>query len=243
MKKSVKSLLLVLAGALVMVGAGILASCNPNYGEITDKALTIGEYDAIDVSNGIEIVMSADIAAPVLTADEMILDKVRVEVENGTLVIELQDMLFNAYIKKLKVVLPLNPELNKVRASGASCVKVKGNVPLNDLHLSGASIADIDATADMKKIKLSGASIAEIAGLGDKVEIEISGSSILNAKDLLVSEVKGDVSGASIIDVTVCTKLAVDASGASIINYGLVSPSCNVELDCDLSGASEIYKR
>ena len=243
MKKSVKSLLFVMAGALVMVGAGILASCNPNYGEITDKALTIGAYDAIDVSNGVDIEMSANILAPVLTTNELIMDKVRVEVEHGTLVIELKDMIYTTKISELKVVLPLNPELKKVTASGASRVEVKGTVPLNELHLSGASTADFDAIADMKKIEMSGMSRAELAGLGDKVEIDISGASDLDAKELLVSEIKGNLSGASFIDVTICTKLAVDASGASGINYGLVSPSCNPTIECNLTGGAKIYER
>ena len=243
MKKSVKSLLLVLAGALVMVGAGMLASCNPNYGEITDKALTIGAYDAIDVSNGVDIEMSANILAPVLTTNELIMDKVRVEVEHGTLIIELKDMIYTTKISELKVVLPLNVDLKKITASGASRVEVKGTVPLNELHLSGATTADIDAVTDIKKIEMSGLSRADIAGVGDKVEIDISGGSDLDAQNLLVSEMTGNLSGASFIDVTICTKLAVDASGASGINYGLVSPTCNPTIDCNLTGGAKIYQR
>ena len=243
MKKSVKSQLFVMAGALVMAGIGMLSSCNPNYGEITNKALTIGAYEAIDVSNGVDIEMSADILAPVLTTNELIMDKVRVEVEHGTLVIELKDMIYTTKISELKVVLPLNPELKKVTASGASRVEVKGTVPLNELHLSGASTADFDAIADMKKIEMSGMSRAELAGLGDKVEIDISGASDLDAQNLLVSEITGSVSGASFIDVTICTKLAVDASGASGINYGLVSPTCEPTIDCNLTGGAKIYQR
>ncbi|MBO4621886.1 MAG: DUF2807 domain-containing protein [Paludibacteraceae bacterium] len=243
MKKSVKSQLFVMAGALVMAGMGMLSSCNPNYGEITNKALTIGAYEAIDVSNGVDIEMSADILAPVLTTNELIMDKVRVEVEHGTLVIELKDMIYTTKISELKVVLPLNPELKKVTASGASRVEVKGTVPLNELHLSGASTADFDAIADMKKIEMSGMSRAELAGLGDKVEIDISGASDLDAQNLLVSEITGSVSGASFIDVTICTKLAVDASGASGINYGLVSPTCEPTIDCNLTGGAKIYQR
>ena len=85
MKQNVKKVLPLLIGALVVVSAGMLTSCEKNYGKITDKKLAIADYTAIEVTNGVDIEMTSDITEPVLTADELILDKVEVKVENGTL--------------------------------------------------------------------------------------------------------------------------------------------------------------
>ena len=243
MKKNVKKALLVLAGALVLIGAGFLSACQTNYGEITDKELAIGEYTEINVSNGVDIEMSASILKPVLTADELILDKVVVKVEGNTLFVELKDMIYNTNIKELKLSLPLNPELRAITASGACLVKVEGLVKLEDVNLSGASSLIVNSTTDMKKIVMSGASKADISGTGDKVEIEISGASDLDAVELLVSEMSGNLSGASAVDVTVCSKIAINASGVSLINFGLVSPTCEVVNECELTGGSKISQR
>ena len=231
-----------MAGAMVLVVAGMLTGCT-DYGKITDKALTLGDYSAIDVSNGVDVEMMEGISTPVLTADELIMDKVRAEVKDGTLFLELKDMVYTTRIKELKVKLPVNANLRRITASGASYVRVQGEVPLNELTLSGATSADINHTTDMKKIVMSGLSHAEIKGTGDVVEIVISGGSDLEADKLLVSEIKGVLSGASSVDVTVCTRLAIVASGASSINFGLVSPTCEVQNDCELTGGSVISQR
>ena len=243
MKKNVKMALLMFAGALVLVGAGLLTACQPNYGKITDKALTIGNYTAIEVSNGIDVEMSAAIVAPKLEADELIHDKVVIKEEDGVLKMELVDMIYSAKIKQLKVYLPLNTDLRKISATGACYVNVKGEIRLNAVDLSGASSLDVDMTTDMKEIKMSGTSRANIVGVGDVVTLDISGGSDLEADKLLVSEMNGSLSGASSVDVTVCTRLALVASGASIINYGLVSPTCELDNDCELSGGSMISVR
>lgn len=243
MKKNVKKALLVLAGALVLVGAGILSACQTNYGEIKDKEVAIGEYTEINVSNGIDIVMSATVTKPVLTADELIHDKVVIKVEGNTLFVELKDIIYNTNIKELKLYLPLNPELRKITSSGACLVKVEGPVKLEEVKLSGASSLDVNNTTNMKKIVMSGASKADISGVGDKVELEISGASDLDAVNLLVSEMSGTLSGASAVDVTVCTKIAIKASGVSLINFGLVSPTCEVVNECELTGGSKISQR
>ena len=148
MKTKVKKMFLVLAGAMMMVSAGMLTSCKQDYGKITDKKLAIGEYTAIVVTNGVDIEMTEAIKEPMLSADALILDKVEVKVENGTLFIELKGMVYTSKIKELKVQLPLNPNLKKVDASAATLVNVEGNVPLNELVLSGAATAIIHSVYD-----------------------------------------------------------------------------------------------
>ena len=243
MKKNVKNGLLVLAGALVLVGAGLLTSCKPNYGKITDKKLAIADYSAIVVTNGVDIEMNETVKEPMLSANELILDKVEVKVENGTLFIELKDMIYTTDIKELKVYLPLKEDLEKIDASAATLVKIDGEVALHELVLSGAASAIINGVYDLRSIKMSGKSRAELSGEADVLTIDLSGGSDLDAVKLLAGEINGTMSGASAIDATICSRIAIKASGASLINYGVSSPDCAGEEACELTGGSKISQR
>ena len=243
MKMNVKKGLLVLAGALVMVGAGMLTSCEKGYGKITDKKLAIGEYSAIVVTNGVDIEMTEAIKEPMLSADELVLDKVEVKVEDGTLFIELKDMVYTTKIKELKVQLPLNPQLKKISATGGMYVKVEGDIALNELVLCGESSADIHRTSNLQQVKMSGNSRADISGEADILTIDLTNGSELYAKDLHAGEVVGTMSGISMIETTICSRIAIQASGQSTINYYVSGPDCAGENACELTGGSVINKR
>lgn len=246
MKKSVKMTLLALAGAVVMVGAGVLTGCNPNYGKPETRTFAVGDYTAIDASNAWEIEMVEGATVATVTLDELLFDHLVFEVRviNGvrTLVIELTGWQ-TGNIKSKKIVLPMNEELRKVSLSGACQITILDETELEEVHLSGASKADILGAGNMKEMSLSGASKADISGQGDEMKIDISGASKLEAEKLYLSAVEGSVSGASSINVTICSGLEVVASGASHILYGLVSQSCDPEIDCELTGSSYIEMR
>ena len=75
------------------------------------------------------------------------------------------------------------------------------------------------------------------------MDVDISGASTLNASLLETPSVLGDISGASTADVTICSNLKVNLSGASTLIYGLISPDCNPVIDCPCSGASIVRPR
>jgi len=245
MKTFSKVMALVICAA-VMVGAGILTSCSPNYGTPTTRSYNLGEYTAIDASSAWDIEMIEGISEATVTLDEVLFDHLVFEVKEvegiKTLFIDLTGWQ-TGRIKSMKVSLPLNEELRNISMSGACDITIIGNTALEKVELSGASKADITGAGNMKKVFLSGASKAKIAGQGDEMTISISGASKLDAEKLYLSSVQGMLSGASNIDVTICSSLEVVASGASHITYGLVSPTCDPEINCDLTGGSTITER
>lgn len=240
MKRNVKMMLLAMAGAVV------LTSCNPNYGKPETRTFPVGEYTAIEAGSAWDIEMIEGATEATVTLDEVLFDHLVFEVKEvegiKTLFIDLTGWQ-TGKIKSMKVTLPLNEELRNVSLSGACKITILDETDLEKLKLSGASKADITDINDMKEVILSGASRAELEGTGDEVTIDISGASHLEAEKLLVSAVQGSLSGASTIDVTICSRLEVVASGASHITYGLVSQMCDPDIQCELSGGSEINER
>ena len=244
MKKSLRIALLVVAAAIVTVGAGVLTACQEDFGDPVTKTLTIPDYAAINIIDAFEVKMLPGIAEPTITIDELLLDKVDIHVnDKGMLFIRLKNRINGSNVKQMKVTLPLNPSIVKVVVSGASSFDVEGATPLCDIEVDGASALRASNATDMQSIRLSGASAAQINGVGDEVFLNISGASALDAGKMLCSAVKGAVSGASVVDVTVCTKLDLDVSGASVVTYGLVSPTCTLESVCVVSGESVVTQR
>ena len=90
-------------------------------------------------------------------------------------------------------------------------------------------------------LDISGASTAFVNGYcQEKMEIDLSGASTLKAANLNAQSVSGQMSGASDADVTVCSSLNVELSGASTLIYGTVSDECDPIVNCNTSGGSTV---
>ena len=156
MKKSCRIALGMLTAAVVLVGAGMLTSCEPDYGDPVTKTISIPAYAAINIQDAFEVEMIQGIAEPTLTVDEGLMDKVDIHVnDNGVLYVRLNNISWTRGIKAMKLMLPYNPDLVKVVASGASGFDAQGEYPIQELDLSGVSSAHFKTT-DMKEIVLSG---------------------------------------------------------------------------------------
>ncbi|MCR4738510.1 MAG: hypothetical protein K5846_10200 [Bacteroidales bacterium] len=75
------------------------------------------------------------------------------------------------------------------------------------------------------------------------MEIDLSGASTLKAPYLSAESVYGEMSGASNADVTICSQLNVDLSGASTLTYGTYSDECHPNINCPASGGSTVRPR
>jgi hypothetical protein len=113
-----------------------------------------------------------------------------------------------------------------------------------NIELSGASTYRGSIEAAELDIDLSGASGAIISGICQtKMGIDLSGASTLKAADLSAMSVYGEMSGASDADVTVCSALNVELSGASTLTYGTYSDECHPNINCPASGSSVVKPR
>ena len=217
--------------------------CTKDWGSPATKNYPInGSITGLDVSNAFHVTVSDEVTDVVVTVGELAHDRVVVKVINGELQIGFKPN--TRYNGTAKAVIPANVSLSDLDLSGASSFVGELNGHDVDVNLSGASTFRGNVDADEIDIDLSGASNAFVDGhCQEKMEIDLSGASTLKAANLNAQSVSGHMSGSSFADVTVCTLLNVELSGASTLTYGTVSDDCHPNVNCPSSGSSMVRPR
>ncbi|MBR4135263.1 MAG: DUF2807 domain-containing protein [Bacteroidales bacterium] len=217
--------------------------CTKDWGSPTTKNYPInGSFTGLDVSNAFQVTMSDEVTDVVVTVGELAHDRVIVKVINGELQVGFKPN--TRYNGTAKAVIPATANLRDLDLSGAS--SFVGELSGHDvgIDLSGASHFNGSVNAEEIDLDLSGASGADIHGSClEKMDIDLSGASTLKAAALHVPSVIGEMSGASNAEVTICTLLNVELSGASTLVYDLISSGCHPVIDCPTSGSSTVRPR
>lgn len=230
---------------LIMISlCALFFGCTKDWGNPTTRNYPIdGAFTELDVSNAFHVTVSDQVTDVVVTVDDMAHEKVVVKVVNGKLQIGFKPNTWYNGTKAVAVI-PATDNLRGIDLSGASSFTGNLNGHDVDIDLSGASHFQGFVDADEIDLDLSGASKAVMNGFcSEKMDIDISGASTLNASLLETPSVFGNLSGASTADVTICSHLNVNLSGASTLIYGLVSPDCNPVIHCSCTGASTYRPR
>lgn len=231
----------------IMLSISILFfGCTKDWGNPATRNYPVNApYTKLDVSNAFEVTVSDQVTDVVVTVGELAHDRVVVRVVDGELQIGFKPNTFvfqpNA---KAVAVIPANANLSDLELSGASSFTGDLRGDDVDIELSGASTYRGTVEATELDIDLSGASDAIIHGVCQtKMDIDLSGASTLKAADLSAMSVSGEMSGASDADVTVCSALNVELSGASTLTYGTSSEECHPNVNCPASGGSVVKPR
>jgi len=216
--------------------------CTKDWGTPVTKNYPInGAYTKLDVSNAFDVTVSDQVPDVVVTVGELAHDRVVVKVVDGELQIGFKPN--TNYSGKAKAVIPA-AVLRKLDLSGASSFTGDLRGDDVDIELSGASTYRGTVEATELDIDLSGASDAILSGVCQtKMGIDLSGASTLKAANFSAMSVFGEMSGASDADVTVCSDLNVELSGASTLTYGTSSEDCHPNVNCSTSGASTVQPR
>ena len=228
---------------LISVCAILFVGCTRDFGLPTTKNYPInGTFTELDVSNAFDVTVSDQVSDVVVTVGELAHARVVVKVIDGRLYIGFKP--HTMYHGHAAAVIPANANLHELDLSGASSFTGDLNGEDVDIDLSGASTYRGTVNAAELDVELSGASDAHISGVcREKMEIELSGASTLKAANLNAQSVSGHLSGASDADVTVCSSLNVELSGASTLTYGTSSEECHPNINCPASGSSDVKPR
>jgi len=216
--------------------------CTKDWGTPATRNYPInGAYTKLDVSGAFDVTISDQVTDVVVTVGELAHDRVVVRVVDGELQIGFKPN--TNYSGKATAVIPA-AVLRKLDLSGASSFTGDLRGDDVDIELSGASTYRGTVEATELDIDLSGASDAILSGACQtKMGIDLSGASTLKAANLSAMSVYGEMSGASDADVTVCSDLNVELSGASTLTYGTSSEDCHPVVNCSTSGASTVQPR
>ena len=224
----------------------IFCNCSTFTGEQIEKTFDIdNSYTELQIENSIEVIISNEQnQISVITTDKLINDVV-IDKINNKLRLYLKKN-FHIYRSEIKIILPHNPNLQKVELHNASEFQSEFAL-INkdiDINLSGASDFQCDIEADEIEIELSGSSDFKGNLIAQNINIELSGASDIKG-NLTAQNTNIELSGSS--DATLLGEtntLSIESSGASSITKKIIdnhySLICN-QCECDLSGSSDAY--
>ncbi|MHB1132215.1 MAG: head GIN domain-containing protein [Chloroflexota bacterium] len=208
-------------------------------GKVVAKDFPLADFSALEAANGFRVeVRRADGFAVRVSADDNILDYLRVEKQGDTLRLGLRNGNYNNITLRAEVSLP---QLRAVNLSGGSNAGLNGFKNEGDFlaDLSGAARLDGELVAAKARCGLSGGSNVTLSGSANRLEIEASGGSKANFVSFAAKEVDARLSGGSEATVAVEGKLDVKADGGSNLYY-TGNPTLGRQ---DLSGGSSVRRR
>jgi len=212
--------------------------------DLNAEVRQIGSFHAVSISNAFDVIItqSGQEALAVSATHKDDIQHIKTEVSNGTLKIWFDDKKkFWPKNRKLKAYISVKT-LDAIKVSGASGIKIDGELTAADmkLELSGASDMDGKLIISGKlNAHLSGASDVEISGSANEVTIDASGASDVKAFDFKTNNCSIDASGACTVRITVDKELSAKLSGASSVSYkgsGMIK-------DIKTSGASSVSRK
>lgn len=242
-KNYMKRILLLMAVGLTAFGFQVKAQ-NLVY-DANAEVRKVDAFSSVDVGGGITLYLSqgSQQGVAVSAEDTKNISKIKTEVRNGVLKINLESGVWNKWNwgnKKIKAYVTVT-ELRSLELAGGSIGKVTDEIKVNDLNLdlNGGSIVNGKFSGSDLNMELSGGSIGELDGNFNNAKVQASGGSILKAYDMDLGNCNLDASGGSIINVSFDKEMTADASGGSIIHY----KGSGVIKSIDASGGSIIKKK
>jgi Putative auto-transporter adhesin, head GIN domain len=238
----------LIAFAVIVLGtlatiAGVSFSRNAPASEPVHETRAATGFHRVDISGRATVILTQGTTEGV-TVDAPASIRVRTEVRNETLVVEVEDRRgswwFGGGAAKATHVTINFRNLDRIESAGAVTV-LADRLASNELYvdLAGActlKIGELHATA--LKLDGSGATKIEIAGKVARQAIDLSGAGSYQAGQLTSDEASVDVSGAGKALVNVRNALAVDISGAGKVEY-VGDP----KLKQSISGIGKVVRR
>ncbi|MDE7077175.1 MAG: DUF2807 domain-containing protein [Alistipes sp.] len=133
-------------------------------GKLATRTLTVPAFDALRVSRGIQATVKPLKNNEVtIEADDNLLNKVTVKVEDRTLKISVDQSVKELSDCRISVTVPHNARLGKIEASSAARVVCEAPLTAKNAALKASSAAKIEATVEgAEKCKADASSAAEI---------------------------------------------------------------------------------
>ena len=225
----IKVIILLIKFIIAATLALFLNSCNvktdfgngkKGNGNVSTEVRNVSEnFSSIDVESGIEVVLEQSSDKFVSVEAESNLQKsIDTKVENGVLIIELNESI-NA-TKTIKIIIRM-PKIEALEASSSSKINGIGTFKGESISIDASSSAEVDVTLKYDIITLDSSSASSITakGLGLKLETSASSGAEIEAKELLVNEITADASSGANMTINPIVNLNANASSGANIMY------------------------
>jgi hypothetical protein len=240
---------------IVVSALSVAPGCNGNFlvkmspaiqgsGIATEETRPVDAFHALEAGNALQVtvVVTKDAKAGLkISGDDNLVPLVESDLRDGALILRIKDD------SNIRTKLPLlaeviTGELDRVEASGASKVTVKGGSKVDRFtaEASGAARVFVEGLETPRAVaSATGASHVALSGIAQSLEVDASGASQVKADELKVDDAKVSISGASGAALRACKSVGGDVSGASHLDlHG--RPAKNT---VSTSGASHVNEK
>ncbi|MDI9257172.1 MULTISPECIES: head GIN domain-containing protein [Flavobacterium] len=206
-----------------------LTSCNYNInlgksitgsGNVVSVTRTVGSFDKVRVSRGLECeIIQSDKTEVIVEADDNLVNDIKTEVENGTLIISTE---YSNYINvSSKKVIVRMPKIVSLEASSGSSLRSKGVLTGESVLVksSSGSSTVVELEADTITLESSSGSEQNVRGKALKLNTASSSGSHIDADGLTANEVFAQSSSGSATSIHPVLLLDAKASSGSSISY------------------------
>ena len=215
-----------LAGILVLFSV-LLSSCwflGPSVrgnGEVTEQTRTVGEFDRISVSRGMNVYITQGSPAKVVViADSNLHEIIRTEVHGSELKIYTDENIRWAKEKKVMVTVE---KLTGIEASSGANAYSQGQIMAENMELTASSGANqtIEVNSKFLKAECSSGANIHLSGIAREAELGTSSGANLIGPQLKTDQCKMTASSGGNVSATVTGTLDAHASsGGNIAYYG-----------------------
>lgn len=190
-------------------------------GHIITETRETGAFDQVNISGGIDLVLTQGDACPLrIEGDDNLLQYIDTEVQNHTLIIRRNTRKDLKPSRSLKIYVTV-PDLKQIAASAASDVSSTNlwRVEKMEIRLSAAADLNFKIDADELTLSASAASDSKLEGRVNYFKVKASAASDITARKLQAKTADIVASAASSVYVTVTEELSYDLTGASSLTY------------------------
>lgn len=223
---------------ITLIVATLFASCmNVNLGDgidgsgkvITEKRNIAEPFTKIESNRGIEVIVDqADAVSVEVEADDNLVKHITTKVENGVLVVSIDESVDSAQSLKVRVKMPT---IEGLEATSGSSIKTNSTIKGAGIAVTTSSGSEMDATLEYESVSSESSSGSEMTLSGKALNFtsESSSGSEINASGLIANDVKAESSSGSSITVHSLVSINAKASSGSSVNYNGTPKSVTAE--------------
>lgn len=190
-----------------------------NRNVITKQRNISSDFEAIDVSQGIDVFLTIDDEVSLsLEADENLHELIVTEVKDGVLHIYAKKNIWKAKSRKVYVTAK---SINEIVATSGAEVKSENTIKSEDFKIKATSGAGVRLTLKVSNLTCSATSGADIRlkGKAENFTVKATSGSTIKAKDLEVETSTAKATSGANIYINVTTNLNAKATSGGDITY------------------------
>ena len=225
------------------VAAPLLGKNIKGSGKIVTKTVPAPDFDGIEASRAVKVVISDKVSDIRIEADDNLIDLVVVRAVKGKLEATLDQKVNNIQNGNVTITVPANGKIRettlkagKFSIEASSAAKIKAAVEAVSCTIETSSASKVEASIEAESCSLDASSASKIIleGSAGTFRADMSSASKLNAEKFSAVNASIDTSSAASASIDCSGKLTASASSGSSVRY---SGDCQTSLEKSSGGS------